>query len=145
MTDKADDENPIPQQATPRKVLESRLMDPRVAEWFASREIERLKDKLHKLEQAFDALYEESSGQRIAAVMGVDSLRDQLTDKDATIASQAAEIAALREALTTIAFQSTDMPGAAVGAGDGFYRGYVFDMIGTAARALSGDTDHDHR
>jgi len=61
------------------------------------------------------------------------------------IATQAAEIAALRKALATIAFQSTDMPGAAVGAGDGFYRGYVFDMIGTAARALSGDTDHDHR
>jgi hypothetical protein len=58
----------------------------------------------------------------------------------ALIASQAAEIAALREALTTIAFQSTDMPGAAVGAGDGFYRGYVYNMIGTAARALSGDT-----
>ena len=100
MTDKADDESPIPQQATPRKVLESRLMDPRVAkselEWYASREIERLKDKLHKLDQAFDALYEESSGQSIAEVMGVDSLRDQLTDKDATIASQAAEIERLR-------------------------------------------------
>jgi len=61
-----------------------------------------------------------------------------------TTRAQAVEIGRLREALTTIAFQSTDMPGA-VGAGDGFYRGYVFDMIGTAARALSGDTDHDHR
>jgi len=67
-----------------------------------------------------------------SACKAVENARDLL-------ASQAAEIDALRKALATIAFQSTDMPGAAVGAGDGFYRGYVFDMIGTAARALSGD------
>jgi hypothetical protein len=65
---------------------------------------------------------------------------DAIAERDDEIERLRADNAALREALTTIAFQSTDMPGAAVGAGDGFYRGYVFSMIVTAARALSGES-----
>jgi hypothetical protein len=59
-----------PMQATPASTLEQHIMDPRVAkseaEWWASREIERLRSRVEVLEAVLHAIFPDGANIKLA-------------------------------------------------------------------------------